>query len=372
MFFQNDIVNPPPPPNNPASGALHGSVILATGTVSANNIFDDNYGWGMFLDSPGSESAVDILFNDLWMNDQQANEGLCSNCNAECNDPCTQGAPPTLECDCQFPGRTTGNLVVDPTFAVQAPVCSGQDNFLLKANSPLHGAGLALDANTFVTAPYRLYHQQLAVDVGFIDRDGLLAPSGPATTEAREVASHSAVHGSSSAPVPVRIITSPVVNEIDLIFFTFAGGISDTASTFAMKFDFMGANPTIHDGDVELTLVPEFESHIPIQLAVAMDGDKRFDTLLDSYGEIDPVQGTVRFSGVDLAGLQNKWLIGIASAPQSCREDVSGDGEVNAADLAALLGTWGPCAGCAEDLVTDGMVNSADLEALLNGWGLCP
>ena len=49
-------------------------------------------------------------------------------------------------------------------------------------------------------------------------------------------------------------------------------------------------------------------------------------------------------------------------------EDLNGDGNVNAADLAILLGAWGPCAGCPEDLNGDGFVDAADLAALLGAW----
>lgn len=51
--------------------------------------------------------------------------------------------------------------------------------------------------------------------------------------------------------------------------------------------------------------------------------------------------------------------------------DLDGDGRVGAADLALLLGSWGPCAGpggCAADLDGDGQVDAADLAALLGAW----
>lgn len=57
-----------------------------------------------------------------------------------------------------------------------------------------------------------------------------------------------------------------------------------------------------------------------------------------------------------------------AAAP--CPADLNGDGQVNSADLASLLGAWGPGTGDA-DLNGDGQVNSADLAALLGGWGPC-
>ncbi len=48
--------------------------------------------------------------------------------------------------------------------------------------------------------------------------------------------------------------------------------------------------------------------------------------------------------------------------------DLNADGAVNAADLALLLGSWGPCPGCPADLDADGTVTAADLALLLGGW----
>ena len=48
--------------------------------------------------------------------------------------------------------------------------------------------------------------------------------------------------------------------------------------------------------------------------------------------------------------------------------DINGDGVVDGADLAMLLGSWGPCAGCPADINGDGIVNGADLGILLGNW----
>jgi Tol biopolymer transport system component len=48
--------------------------------------------------------------------------------------------------------------------------------------------------------------------------------------------------------------------------------------------------------------------------------------------------------------------------------DLNGDGMVDGADLGALLGSWGPCAGCPADLNGDGSVDGADLGILLGNW----
>ena len=52
--------------------------------------------------------------------------------------------------------------------------------------------------------------------------------------------------------------------------------------------------------------------------------------------------------------------------------DLNDDGVVNGADLAILLGAWGPCppkGDCIADLNDDGVVNGADLAIQLGNWG---
>jgi len=48
--------------------------------------------------------------------------------------------------------------------------------------------------------------------------------------------------------------------------------------------------------------------------------------------------------------------------------DLDGDGDIDAADLAALLNSWGTCKGCPADFDGNGQVDAADLAVLLNGW----
>ena len=52
----------------------------------------------------------------------------------------------------------------------------------------------------------------------------------------------------------------------------------------------------------------------------------------------------------------------------SCLADFNGDGEVNGADLAAVLGGWG---GNSADLNEDGLADGADLAMVLASWGSC-
>jgi len=61
------------------------------------------------------------------------------------------------------------------------------------------------------------------------------------------------------------------------------------------------------------------------------------------------------------------------SVPDACQGDLDGDGAIGSADLALLLGVWGPCpAGtnpCLADIDGNGEVGSSDLALLLGRWG---
>jgi hypothetical protein len=60
------------------------------------------------------------------------------------------------------------------------------------------------------------------------------------------------------------------------------------------------------------------------------------------------------------------------NVPDECQPaaDLTGDGIVNAVDLALLLSQWEPCeADCAADLDNDGTVGPSDLGGLLASWG---
>ncbi len=66
------------------------------------------------------------------------------------------------------------------------------------------------------------------------------------------------------------------------------------------------------------------------------------------------------------------WMADLPPDPNT--PDLNGDGVVDAADLAALLAAWGPCApgSCPGDLNGDGLVDGADLAILLAAWGMTP
>ena len=57
--------------------------------------------------------------------------------------------------------------------------------------------------------------------------------------------------------------------------------------------------------------------------------------------------------------------------PLPCQADLNDDCVVNAADLALLLGAWGPGPGNPADFNDDDVVNAFDLAMLLGAWGPC-
>ena len=54
--------------------------------------------------------------------------------------------------------------------------------------------------------------------------------------------------------------------------------------------------------------------------------------------------------------------------PPSCPADLNGDGVIDGADLATVLGGWGTAGG---DTNGDGSTDGADLAAVLSAWGAC-
>lgn len=87
----------------------------------------------------------------------------------------------------------------------------------------------------------------------------------------------------------------------------------------------------------------------------------------DDCNYIDP-------RNIDLSQIAGNqyFVINGGEEPNPCPADLSGDGSVSGADIAIVLGSWGPCDGCAADLNNDGVVNGADIAIILGAWGPCP
>lgn len=64
------------------------------------------------------------------------------------------------------------------------------------------------------------------------------------------------------------------------------------------------------------------------------------------------------------------YVYALALADQSVVGDLDGDGAVDGADLATMLGAWGRCGACEADLDGNGVVDGADLAMLLGAWSV--
>jgi len=105
-------------------------------------------------------------------------------------------------------------------------------------------------------------------------------------------------------------------------------------------------------------------------------------------GEFRPFEALTAFDGLppdgewiilvsDLAlvdaGTVESVCLELASADVvTCPADLDGNGAVDGADLAVLLGKWGAsCENCPADLNQDGTIGGADLAIVLGAWGAC-
>jgi hypothetical protein len=69
------------------------------------------------------------------------------------------------------------------------------------------------------------------------------------------------------------------------------------------------------------------------------------------------------------SGLSNAVVILRGVVPEApIPGDVDGDGDVDFADLLAVLAAWGPCSACPEDVDDDGAVGFGDLLMVLANW----
>ncbi len=112
-----------------------------------------------------------------------------------------------------------------------------------------------------------------------------------------------------------------------------------------------------------------------------LDSNDWFATSTASLGDVNGdgvVDLAVGTRGDDDGGMPPNanhgavWVLFLDGADvTACPADLDGDGVVGAADLAQLLGGWGPNPGHPADFNGDGVVNAADLAQLLGAWGPC-
>ncbi len=94
---------------------------------------------------------------------------------------------------------------------------------------------------------------------------------------------------------------------------------------------------------------------------------------IDCCGMFRGSMDDLRIYSRALTGLEIRTLIEIGQPP-ACPADISGNGTVDAVDLAAVLSSWGnaPTGKTNADVNRDGVVNAVDLAEVLGAWGACP
>jgi hypothetical protein len=158
----------------------------------------------------------------------------------------------------------------------------------------------------------------------------------------------------------------------------------DPSSTFRVaiggsttgEWDTFGAgNPCTIGGTLDIRLVdlgggiyepPVGKSFTILQASGANSIAGSFATVLPSF-----VPGKVYQWEVSTTSTQSTIVTAKVADIVPCPGELTGDGVIDAADLAVLLGAWGPCRGCDADFDSDGTVGGSDLAVLLGAWGNC-
>ncbi len=119
---------------------------------------------------------------------------------------------------------------------------------------------------------------------------------------------------------------------------------------------------------IEDTNAPGVEpasAQFDLVVSVGASGEPSVSLEQITFGEAVPVSGPPAESLASMSMSLGLVLNGVL-APTT---DLTGDGLIDAADLAVLLAQWGACSHCSADLNIDSKVDSADLAALLARWG---
>jgi len=103
-----------------------------------------------------------------------------------------------------------------------------------------------------------------------------------------------------------------------------------------------------------------------MKLLIEWSSDCNADGVVD-YGQI-------RAGELDDANANNIPDCCEAGTACGCAADISGNGVVDAVDLAAVLSSWGnaPTGKTNADINRDGEINAIDLAEVLSSWGACP
>ena len=188
------------------------------------------------------------------------------------------------------------------------------------------------------------------------------------------------------------IVTANRAGESISILMGNGTGSYDPAITIAVENECLATNLGDFDGDGDLdiaVLVDDGNGSSSVRI-LRNDTDitstttfcLESDTLFEGNGVNRILVGRLDDDGIDdilvtattpsLQGPLPGWMAALGGMESDCFGDINGDGTVDAADLALLLGAWGPAGSSpVADLNKDGFVNATDLAYLLGSWGDC-
>ncbi|MHC5114061.1 MAG: hypothetical protein ACYTGP_06490 [Planctomycetota bacterium] len=141
---------------------------------------------------------------------------------------------------------------------------------------------------------------------------------------------------------------------------------------------FIGGAPSLHvTGSGTFTRFQEFAVTQTLELDLSIDGGPA-----EHFTSGTVVVPGYEFPDIDMAVAMNDFycldtafFVDASPAPPSvaCEGDVNGDGQVNFADVLAVIGSWGPCNGvCPADVDDNGNVGFNDMLMVIGAWGACP
>lgn len=150
-------------------------------------------------------------------------------------------------------------------------------------------------------------------------------------------------------------------------FTPYATDVSDDGSRILM---FVRAGPPATSGEGYLWIdgVMHPLEEFAAQQGVEVPPDVRFALPLAMSSDGRTIVGTAR------TAFGTQGFVLNLPRPAPCPSDLTGDGSVDAADIAALLVAWGATGTAAgtRDVNGDGIVDAGDLASLLVAWGGCP
>ncbi len=185
-------------------------------------------------------------------------------------------------------------------------------------------------------------------------------------------------------PAVVEAPTDAAETAADPRSYSGAGGASCTHPLFAgLKYGAGDGPQSVAIGDLDgvngpdLAVANQNSDDVSVLLnqghgtfAAAVANDAAMPPLSVALCDLDGVNGpdlaVANFYSDDVSVLLN------LCTAQVCPWDLSGDGEVNVADLLLLLADFGTCDGTQADFDGDGCVTVVDLLALIANFGPCP